>query len=200
MLARAGGILGIGAILISAPVWAAGGRYDPNYPVCMEVYDTTGPRLECRYTSYEQCRQGTIGSGGSCFNNPNYTPPPAGAAPAEATPADPGLPPEGTPAKSAGRYDPNYPVCMEVYDTTGGRYECRYTSYEQCRQFTFGSGGTCFNNPSYAPPPPPAPVQAEPAPPAKPAKRVKSAKAAKPPQAPPPAPAQSAPPPPASSR
>jgi hypothetical protein len=113
------------------------------------------------------------------------------------------LPPETTPLKSAGRYEPNYPVCMEVYDTTGGRLECRYATYEQCRQFTFGSGGTCFNNPSYvAPPPPPAPVQAEPAPPpAKPVKRVKSAKAAKPPQPPPlPASAQSAPPQPAPSR
>jgi hypothetical protein len=166
----------------------------------MEVIDISGGRIECRYTSYEQCKQGTFGSGGVCMKNPYYKPPPAGAPPAETTPDDPGLPPETTPLKSAGRYDPNYPVCMEVYDTTGGRLECRYATYEQCRQFTFGSGGTCFNNPSYVPPPPPPPpVQAEPTPPAKPAKRVKSAKAAKPPQPPPSSP-QSAPPQPAPPR
>ena len=54
-----------------APLWGAGGRYDPDYPVCMEVVDTSGGRIECHFTSIEQCRQRTFGTGGTCFNNPN---------------------------------------------------------------------------------------------------------------------------------
>ena len=87
MLARACTILGLWAMLIAAPALGASGRYDPDYPFCMEVVDTSGGRIECRYASYEQCRQFTFGAGGTCFKNPNYVPPPAGAAPAEAAPA-----------------------------------------------------------------------------------------------------------------
>jgi Protein of unknown function (DUF3551) len=96
MRARACTILGIGAILIAAPAWAAGGRYDPDYPVCMEASGGGGSRIECFFTSIEQCRQGTFGSSGTCFNNPNYVPPPVEAAPAQTEPAPP-----AKPAKSA---------------------------------------------------------------------------------------------------
>ena len=50
-----------GVILIATPVWAAGGRYDPDYPVCMEAISSEGTRIDCMYTSMEQCRQGTYG-------------------------------------------------------------------------------------------------------------------------------------------
>ena len=187
MRARACAILCIGAILIAAPAWAAGGRYDPDYPVCMEAAGAGGSSVECVYTSYEQCRQGTFGSSATCFNNPSYVPRPSETAPAQTDPEP------AKPRKSAGRYDPDYPVCMEAVGNGGGRIECVYTSYEQCRQVTFGSSGTCFNNPSYVPPPvEAAPAQTEPAPPAKPAKSaklVKSAKSAK--SLPSPQPAQS---------
>jgi hypothetical protein len=43
-------------MLIAAPAWGAGGCYDPDYPVCMEVVDTSGGRIECRYASIDQCR------------------------------------------------------------------------------------------------------------------------------------------------
>jgi hypothetical protein len=89
-----------------------------------------------------------------------------------------------------GRYDPDYPVCMEAYGADGSRLECFFMSMEQCKQGTTGTSGTCFNNPYYvAPPPEPQPVPA----PVKPAKTksAKSAKPAKPVQSPPPpAPAQ----------
>jgi hypothetical protein len=188
MRARARTILCIGAILIAAPAWAAEGRYDPNYPVCMEAVGAGGGRIECVYTSYEQCRQATFGSSGTCFNNPSYVPRPVEAAPVQ---AEPELP--AKPRKSVGRYDPEYPVCMEAVGNGGGRIECVYTSYEQCRQATFGSSGTCFNNPEYAPPPvEAAPAPTEPAQPAKPAKPAKSVKSAKSLQSPPsPQPAQS---------
>jgi hypothetical protein len=178
MRAQACIILCIGAILVAAPAWAAEGRYDPNYPVCMEAVGNGGSRIECVFTSYEQCRQASFGSSGSCFNNPSYVPRPAEAAPAQ-TDAEPPEPPEppARPRKSAGRYDPDYPVCMEAVGNGGSGIECVFTSYEQCRQATFGSSGTCFNNPSYVPPP----VEAAPAPtePAPPAKAVKSAKSTK---------------------
>jgi len=168
-------ILGIGAILIATPAWAAGGRYDPDYPVCMEAISSEGTRIDCLYTSIEQCRQGTVGSSENCFKNPNYVPRPAEAAPAPPEPAS--APKHG---KSAGRYDPDYAVCMEVYGADGSHIDCLYTSMEQCKGSASGMAGTCFNNPTYVPPQPePTAAQAEPAPPAKPAKSAKSTKSAK---------------------
>jgi hypothetical protein len=194
MLARACTILGIWAIVIAAPVWGAAGRYDPNYPVCMEAVDGVGgTRIECSYTSIEQCRIGA--TPGNCFKNPYYVPRPAEAAPAEAEPE-----PATNSKKNVGRYGTDYPVCMEAIDGGGGtHFECSYTAIEQCRQGAAGTPGTCFNNPNYVPPPPePASAQTEPAPtakpakPAKPVKPVKSAKSAKLPQSSPsPQPAQS---------
>jgi hypothetical protein len=177
--------LGMLAILIAAPASAAGGRYDPDYPVCMEAISSEGTRIDCVYTSMEQCRLGTLGSSGTCFNNPSYVRPPAEAAPAETEPAPP-----TRPGRSVGRYDPDYPVCMESYGMDGSRIECFFTSMEQCKLGTTGTPGTCFNNPAYAPPPaePAAAAQTEPAPPAKPAKPAKVTKSAKPaksPQSPP---------------
>jgi Protein of unknown function (DUF3551) len=89
-------ILCMGAILVAAPAWAAEGRYDPNYPVCMEAAGAGGSRIECFFTSFEQCRQGTFGSSGTCFNNPNYVPPPVEAAPAQTEPAPPAKPAKST--------------------------------------------------------------------------------------------------------
>jgi hypothetical protein len=186
MHARASTILGIWAILIAAPAWGAGGRYDPDYPVCMESPDTGGTRIECSYTSIEGCRIGA--TPGNCFKNPYYVPRPAEAAPAGAEPQ-----PATNPKKNAGRYGTDYPVCMEALDAGGGtHFECSYTSFEQCRQGAVGAPN-CFKNPSYVPPPPePASVQTESATPAKPAKPAKSAKSAKSLQSPPsPQPAQS---------
>ena len=96
MRARACIILGIGAILIAAPAWAAGGRYDPDYPICMESISSEGTRIDCEYTSIETCRQGVLGgSSGTCFNNPYYVAPP----PEPVTAPQP-EPPPVKPAKS----------------------------------------------------------------------------------------------------
>jgi uncharacterized protein DUF3551 len=178
MGARAWTILGIGAILIAAPAWAAGGRYDPDYPVCMEWLSSESARIDCLYTSLEQCRQGTTGgSPGICFNNPAYVPRPAEAAPAQ-TESEPEFP--AKPKKNMGRYDPDYPVCMEWLSAESSRLDCLYTSLEQCRQGTIGgSSGNCFPNPGYIPPPPEPATQTELVPPVKPAKSPKSAKSAK---------------------
>ena len=74
MRAGAGAILGLGAILIATSAWGAG-RYDPAYPVCLEAYDDNGSRIECFFTSMEQCKQTASASPGSCFNNPGYVAP-----------------------------------------------------------------------------------------------------------------------------
>jgi hypothetical protein len=69
-------ILSLGTILIAAPAWASG-RYDPDYPICMESISSEGTRIDCEYTSIETCRQGVLGgSSGTCFNNPYYVAPP----------------------------------------------------------------------------------------------------------------------------
>jgi hypothetical protein len=46
-------IFGTAVIFSVAPAWAQG-RYDPAYPVCMEVYGADGSRIECFYTSMAQ--------------------------------------------------------------------------------------------------------------------------------------------------
>jgi hypothetical protein len=98
MRARACTILCIGAILIAAPASAAGGRYDPDYPICMESISSEGTRIDCEYTSIEVCRQGVLGgSSGTCFNNPYYVAPPPEPAPAPQTEPAPPV----KPAKSA---------------------------------------------------------------------------------------------------
>jgi hypothetical protein len=77
---------------------------------------------------------------------------------------------------SAQRYDPKYPVCMEVYGSDGSRIECFYTSMEQCRAAAQGMAGLCSENAYYVPPPPEPEPAAEtaPAPSAKPAKPRRS--------------------------
>jgi Protein of unknown function (DUF3551) len=59
---------------------ASAQRYDPAYPVCKDVVDGDGERMECFYNTMEQCKQS--GPGGTCLNNPYYRPAPAAAAPA----------------------------------------------------------------------------------------------------------------------
>jgi hypothetical protein len=47
-------------------------------------------------------------------------------------------------------YNPRYPVCMKVIEMFGGeRYECLFTSLEQCYQSSIGLAATCVVNPYY---------------------------------------------------
>jgi hypothetical protein len=91
-------IFGTGMIFAASPAWAQ--RYDPHYPVCMEVYGSDGSRIECFFTSMEQCKAGAQGGVAAlCFNNPYYVAPAVEAAPAAQTaPA-----PSATPARSPRR-------------------------------------------------------------------------------------------------
>jgi hypothetical protein len=75
---------------------------------------------------------------------------------------------------SAQRYDPAYPVCMEMNDDNGTRYECFFTSMEQCKESAKGMPGICFTNPYYKPVAAPAPEPAPaPAPSPAPVKKKK---------------------------
>lgn len=55
------------------------------------------------------------------------------------------------PPARAQTYDPRYPVCLKVIEMFGGeRYECRYSSLEQCAQSASGRPALCIVNPFYA--------------------------------------------------
>jgi hypothetical protein len=60
------------AILTLAAVAADPARaqtYNPNYPVCMEIYGSF-PSIECAYTSLQQCRWSASGQDALCVMNP----------------------------------------------------------------------------------------------------------------------------------
>jgi Protein of unknown function (DUF3551) len=62
-------MLSIGTMAAAAPAHAQ--AYDPNYPVCMQVY---GPlsRTECRYFSIPQCQASASGRSARCEINPFF--------------------------------------------------------------------------------------------------------------------------------
>lgn len=48
-------------------------------------------------------------------------------------------------------YDPNYPVCMQVYGPIS-YYNCSFTSIQQCTPLAQGRSAECIVNPYYAGP------------------------------------------------
>jgi hypothetical protein len=87
-------IVATGMVLAASP--ASAQRYDPSFPVCMEVAEENGSHMECMFTSMEQCKEGAKGMPGNCFNNPFYKPPPA---PAAEVASEPTPTPSPAPAK-----------------------------------------------------------------------------------------------------
>jgi hypothetical protein len=63
-------ILGIGTILAAAPAQAQ--TYDPNYPVCLQIYDIGGGYIDCSYTSLLQCNASASGGSAQCITNPYF--------------------------------------------------------------------------------------------------------------------------------
>lgn len=59
----------IGALFASGSVHAQ--TYDPNYPVCMQIYGPVG-YLDCRYGSLDQCKYLAVGRSASCVVNPYF--------------------------------------------------------------------------------------------------------------------------------
>jgi hypothetical protein len=52
---------------------------------------------------------------------------------------------------SAQTYNPKYPICLKVIENFGGeRYDCAFTSLQQCGQTALGLPAQCIVNPFYA--------------------------------------------------
>jgi Protein of unknown function (DUF3551) len=56
--------------------WAGSARaqtYDRNSPVCMQLSEWGGSRVECSYTSMAQCAATAAGLAGTCVPNPYFS-------------------------------------------------------------------------------------------------------------------------------
>jgi Protein of unknown function (DUF3551) len=66
--------LAVGTIMFAAPAQAQ--TYDPNYPICLQIYDDMVHfYFECRYTSMAQCAASASGRAAQCVVNPYYAKP-----------------------------------------------------------------------------------------------------------------------------
>ena len=64
-------VLAVVAVQIAAPAQAQ--TYDPNYPVCLQVYDDmVHYYFECSYTSMAQCAASASGRSAQCVVNPYF--------------------------------------------------------------------------------------------------------------------------------
>jgi hypothetical protein len=70
MRAMAGSILVIGMMLAASPARAQ--TYDPNYPICLQVYGIDGDYIACGYTTMDQCRLSAWGRAAQCLTNPYF--------------------------------------------------------------------------------------------------------------------------------
>jgi Protein of unknown function (DUF3551) len=59
-------------ILVVAPAKAQ--RYDPRYPVCLQIWEWGGSSsMDCSFTSWDVCRATASGLSGMCLNNPYWS-------------------------------------------------------------------------------------------------------------------------------
>jgi hypothetical protein len=62
-------ILAVGAVYAAAPSQAQ--TYDPNYPICLQIYDDmVHYYFDCSYTSMAQCQASASGRAAQCVVNP----------------------------------------------------------------------------------------------------------------------------------
>jgi hypothetical protein len=67
-------VLAAGTIFFAAPARAQ--TYDPNYPVCLQIYEgMVHYYFECSYTSMPQCAASASGRSAQCVVNPYYAKP-----------------------------------------------------------------------------------------------------------------------------
>jgi Tfp pilus assembly protein PilV len=70
------------AITVSVSAPAQAQTYDPNYPVCLQVYQgMVDFYFDCSYTSMAQCAASASGRSAACVVNPYYAKPHAKPAP-----------------------------------------------------------------------------------------------------------------------
>jgi hypothetical protein len=67
-------ILGTAMIFAVSP--ASAQRLESKYPVCMELYGSSGARIQCFFWTMEQCWAAADGMAALCFANRFYVPPP----------------------------------------------------------------------------------------------------------------------------
>jgi hypothetical protein len=70
MRTSAGLVLAIAMTLGTAPAQAQ--TYDPNYPICLQVFGRAGNYIGCGYTSMAQCRLSASGRAAQCITNPYF--------------------------------------------------------------------------------------------------------------------------------
>jgi hypothetical protein len=58
--------------MTSAAVPARAQTYDPNYPVCIQVYTRGANYISCGFTSIAQCQMSASGRAAQCLVNPYY--------------------------------------------------------------------------------------------------------------------------------
>ena len=64
-------IFALAAFVVAAPAEAQ--TYDSRYSVCIHVYGSElGDRIECIYTSLEQCAASAVGIPATCLVNPYF--------------------------------------------------------------------------------------------------------------------------------
>jgi hypothetical protein len=63
-------ILTAAILLTAAPTEAQ--TYDPDYPVCLQLYGIAGGYIACGYDSIAQCAQSASGRAAQCIINPYF--------------------------------------------------------------------------------------------------------------------------------
>jgi len=63
-------LLSVAAVLTAAPARAQ--TYNPAYPVCIQIYDSDGGRIQCGFDSLAQCAASASGNSAQCIVNPYY--------------------------------------------------------------------------------------------------------------------------------
>ena len=64
----------LAGVCLSTPARAQ--TYAPGYPVCIHIYGgLVGDRIDCTYTSFEQCRATAAGLSATCEVNPYFSGP-----------------------------------------------------------------------------------------------------------------------------
>jgi hypothetical protein len=63
----------IAILLLGAWGAPAGAQtYDPRYPVCLQIYGTSGMVIQCGYGSIAACQVSASGRAAQCIANPYY--------------------------------------------------------------------------------------------------------------------------------
>ena len=64
----------LAGVMLLALAPATAQRYDPRFPVCIQVWEWGGSsNIDCSYTSLDQCRMTASGLSATCYPNPYWS-------------------------------------------------------------------------------------------------------------------------------